>query len=148
MKPTLRSPVAALGAVLIATSVLGFFACSNDNANPGPTVFDGGVDSFTQPPPKTDGGTHTGTGTGSGSGSGGTTPMMDSGTPMDVKVITTTDTGVVIVDGQVPDVGTCKSDSSTCTSCYTPAQNPLNGCSPAAVNCLPFDNTRLRDGAP
>jgi hypothetical protein len=27
-------------------------------------------------------------------------------------------------------------------------QNPLNACSPATVNCIPFDNTRVPAGAP
>ena len=45
------------------------------------------------------------------------------------------------VDAYLPDVGACKSDASTCNSCFTPQQDPVNGCSSAAVGCIPFTKT-------
>ena len=55
----------------------------------------------------------------------------------------------------LPDVGTCKSDSSVCNSCFAPVtadsgpdvQVPLNACSSAVGNCLPFTGT-VPTGAP
>ena len=68
------------------------------------------------------------------------TSRQDSGSP---------DSPVVLTDGGgLPDVGSCKSDASTCNSCYTPAQDPVNGCSPASANCIKFDNTRVPASVP
>lgn len=50
------------------------------------------------------------------------------------------------MDTSLPDTGSCKSDSSSCNSCYTDAQattDPLNACSEYAKNCVPFDKTRV-----
>jgi hypothetical protein len=123
MKPFNVTRLALVGAVLgLAGATLTFVACSSDDSsNPGPvTVFDSGV--------------------------------SNQG---DSSVVTNPDTGTVItqmeasvLDSSLPDVGSCVPDAATCNSCYTPAQNPLNGCSPATVNCLPFDNTRVPVGAP
>jgi hypothetical protein len=119
MKPSKLVTFAALACIVPALGGA-FVACSSTNAaNPGPTTFDSGT------PNNPDTGT----------------PNQDSGPPGNQ------DSGPPI-DGNLPDVGNCASDSAVCNSCYTPAQNPLNGCSPAAVNCIPFDNTRVPDGAP
>jgi hypothetical protein len=114
-------------------------ACSSDNANPGPTVFDSGADvarskqpDSTAPdaPGKVDtGATQTPDGT--------APPSHDAGVD-----------ALPFIEAGLPDVGVCTSDAATCNSCYTPAQNPLNGCSAAAANCIPFDNTRVPVNAP
>ena len=47
-------------------------------------------------------------------------------------------------DSGLPDTGTCKSDSSSCNSCYTDAQagaDPYNACSPYTKNCLKFSGS-------
>ena len=102
-------------------------ACSSDdsNANPTPVVNpDSGaanqIDSYVPP---------------TGDDDGSITPT----------VVTREHLGI---DANLPDVGACVSDAATCNSCYTVQQNPLNGCSPATVNCIPFDNTRVPVGAP
>ena len=146
MKPFMKLQLTAMAAALALASTA-LFACSSDNANPSPNpgVFDGGRDVAA---PGHDGGTqHSGSGTGATSSSGseatsgsGTGAIPDGSVhPTDARPI---------VDVGLPDVGACKSDATTCNSCYTPAQNPLNGCSPATVNCIPFDNTRVPAGAP
>lgn len=88
-------------------------ACSSDDSsNPSPVVHDGGTTNT----PDTS-----------------VTPGVDSGPSSD-------DAGPG-VDANLPDVGACKSDASTCNSCFTPQQDPVNGCSPAAVGCIPFTKT-------
>jgi hypothetical protein len=37
----------------------------------------------------------------------------------------------------------CASDADTCNSCVSPVENPYNACSPAAGNCVRFDNGRV-----
>jgi hypothetical protein len=121
MKPS-TSPRLALAvlACSLATATTVFLACSSDNSNPGPiTVFDSGP---------------------------GNNPDVYVPPAGDGAVTPTPEASVI--DANLPDVGNCVSDASTCNSCYTPAQNPLNGCSPATVNCIPFDNTRVPSGAP
>jgi hypothetical protein len=41
------------------------------------------------------------------------------------------------------DTGSCTSDASTCNSCLTAAQDPLNACAPETVNCQPFSASRV-----
>lgn len=82
------------------------------------------------------------------------TVHQDSGTPNqpDTSVMpippASDGGGVDPIDAALPDVGACKSDASTCNSCYTPVQDPVNGCSPAAANCIKFDNTRVPANVP
>jgi hypothetical protein len=82
------------------------------------------------------------------------TPAHDSGTPIDSSLPPTPDSGGGVdagpgedtgpgIDAALPDAGSCVSDASTCNSCYTPVVDPVNGCSPAAANCVKFDNTRV-----
>jgi len=52
--------------------------------------------------------------------------------------IATPDSGI---DGG-SDAG-CTSSMAHCNSCTTPATDPLNACSGAVTNCIPFDNTRV-----
>ena len=55
----------------------------------------------------------------------------------------------------LPDVGACKSDSSLCNSCFASVtadsgadvEVPLNACSSAVGNCIPFTGT-VPSGAP
>jgi hypothetical protein len=55
----------------------------------------------------------------------------------------------------LPDVGACKSDSSLCNSCFASVtadsgadvEVPLNACSSAVGNCIPFTGT-VPTGAP
>jgi hypothetical protein len=42
--------------------------------------------------------------------------------------------------------GGCQSTMPHCDTCMTMAQNPLNACSSAVDNCLPFDETRVPKG--
>jgi hypothetical protein len=135
MKPTLRSPFAALLAIL-AFSGADMLACSSDSANPTPTVFDSGADSKTPKKGDSGGTPHVDSGTGPGSPDA-TMPTRDAAHD-----------AIVQIEATLPDVGACMPDAMACNSCYTPAQNPLNGCSPATVNCIPFDNTRVPSGAP
>jgi hypothetical protein len=116
----------------------GLAACSSDSANPspGPTVFDSGADRSVSKQP--DGSTAHPDG-GSKPSPDGTVGTPDAPTGMDV---------IVQIEATLPDVGSCKSDASTCNSCFTVQQNPLNACSPATVACIPFDNTRVPAGAP
>ena len=123
MKPSTftRLAVVAVGLV-VATGA--FLACSSDNSNPGPvTVFDSGTQDAYVPP-----------------GTDANVPPADGNVGPQPEAS--------LLDTNLPDVGNCVSDASTCNSCYTPAQDPLNGCSPATVNCIPFDNTRVPSGAP
>lgn len=85
----------------------------------------------------------------------GPTAQHDSGTPSSPDASTTDsgastpdDSGLPPIDASLPDVGNCTSDASTCNSCYTPQQDPVNGCSPASVNCVKFDGTRVPANAP
>ncbi len=137
MKPFLSI---RLGVLTLALAAFGaaLAACSSDSANPspGPTVFDSGADRSVSKQPDT----------GTPHVDGGTKPSPDGtvGTPdapsgKDV---------VVQIEASLPDVGSCTSDASTCNSCFTIQQDPLNACSPATVNCIPFDNTRVPAGAP
>jgi hypothetical protein len=120
MKPS-TSPRLALAVIAasIGTAATVFLACSSDNSNPGPTVNDSGIGNNPD--------TYV-----PPAGDGAVTPTPEAS----------------INDSALPDVGNCTSDASTCNSCYTPAQSPLTGCSPATVNCIPFDNTRVPSGAP
>jgi hypothetical protein len=127
--------VLAVGVSALATIVV---ACSSDDSSTGttPPVFDSSV---------------TGTDTGVSATPDGSSPdtsviQSDSGLQPD--------TSVVILDSSLPDVGTCVSDAmvmydaQVCNSCYTPAANPLNGCSPYTVNCIPYDNSQVPASAP
>jgi hypothetical protein len=85
----------------------------------------------------------------------GPTAQKDSGTPNQPDTSSTTpppppsdDSGLPPIDAALPDAGDCKTDASTCNSCYTPQQDPVNGCSPATVNCIPFDSKRVPANAP
>jgi len=84
----------------------------------------------------------------------GPTAQKDSGTPNQPDTSTPTppppggDSGLPPIDAALPDAGDCKSDAATCNSCYTPQQDPVNGCSPVTVNCIPFDGTRVPANAP
>ncbi len=130
MKPVI------LSSAVVALSIVVLAGCSS-SSNPAPaTVFDSGNEASPQPEggkpeasTKTDGG-------------------IPDAPPADVTVTTDAPADVLVIDGNLPDVGNCMSDAAACNSCYTPAQDPLNGCSPATVNCIPFDNTRVPTGAP
>jgi hypothetical protein len=135
MKHSTTLRLAGLAACAALTASL--TGCSSSNANPSPTVFDSGSDTSTPTP---DASKSADTGVDS------TSPTQDAGSVGDADAATPQDGG--LIDGSLPDVGACTSDAATCNSCYTPAQNPLNGCSPASVNCIPFDNTRVPTGAP
>jgi hypothetical protein len=129
----------AVVAVGVAVATVGFVACSNsDNGNPAPVnVFDSGTpaqDAYV--PPGQDANVP---------GQDATVPGQDANVPAQDGNVPT-DAG--LLDTNLPDVGNCVSDASTCNSCYTPEQDPLNGCSPWTVNCIPFDNTRVPSGAP
>jgi hypothetical protein len=82
----------------------------------------------------------------------GPTAQRDSGTPNQPDTSTPVtpgdDSGLPPIDAALPDAGDCKSDAATCNSCFTPQQDPVNGCSPATVNCIPFDGTRVPANAP
>lgn len=62
--------------------------------------------------------------------------------------VTTDDSGLAPIDASLPDVGNCTSDSGNCNSCYTVAQDPVNGCSSAAANCIKFDDKRVPANVP
>jgi hypothetical protein len=123
MKLSMSYRLAAIAIGL--TTATGFVAgCSgDDNSNTVTPPFDAG----NQPDS---------TMTTADSGSGG----MDSSTQP-------TDSGS-LPDTNLPDVGNCTSDASTCNSCYTVTQDPRNACSPYTVSCIPFDNTKIPSGAP
>jgi hypothetical protein len=122
----------------VAVVTVGFIACSSNSDNPTPVnVFDSGTQADVSTPgqdvnvPVQD----------------GNVPGQDSNVPPQDGNVVPTDAG--LLDTNLPDVGSCVSDAATCNSCYTPAQDPLNGCSPWSVNCIPFDNaTRVPSGAP
>jgi hypothetical protein len=57
------------------------------------------------------------------------------------------DAGVGIDGSSGNDAGGCQSTMANCNSCVTPAQDPLNACTSAVTNCLPFDETRVPKGA-
>jgi hypothetical protein len=137
MKP---STSIRLGVLTLALTTLGaaLAACSSNSANPspGPTVFDSGADRSVAKQPD---GSMSHPDGGSTHSPDGTVGTPDTSAGMDV---------VVQIEATLPDVGSCKSDASTCNSCFTVQQNPLNACSPATVDCIPFDNTRVPAGAP
>ena len=111
--------ITALASLLAAGATAGLVACSSDSpADTGPTAQ---KDSGTPNQPDT-------------SVPPGPTPGTDGGEPP--------------IDAALPDAGNCKSDASTCNSCYTPQVDPVNGCSPATVNCIPFDSKRVPANAP
>jgi hypothetical protein len=136
LNPSRRLGLAAV-AVGLASAMTVFVACSSDdNANPGPvTPFDSGPTADTYVPPVD---APVGPQPEASTADGGPS-TSDGSTP---------DANQIVIDANLPDVGNCVSDAATCNSCYTPAQNPLNGCSPYSVNCIPFDNTRVPSGAP
>jgi hypothetical protein len=85
---------------------------------------------------------------------GNPTPTVDSGTGSDVTTqgdtstggdsTTSTDTGTSTTDGPSLDTGSCKSDASTCNSCYNSTQaaaDPYNACSQYTTSCVPFTGT-------
>ena len=113
-----RLMIAAAGISLGAAAVV---ACSDDKTEPTPTT------------------PH----------DSGTSNQVDSATPPnnDSGPIGNNDSGEPI-DSALPDVGACATDAGSCNSCYTPQQDPVNGCSPATVNCVKFDNTRVPANAP
>lgn len=123
-------------AALLASLALA--ACSSDSANPGPTVFDSGADvgHSKQTDATSSDGSKAETGV-TKTRDGSAPPPHDGGVD-----------ALPFIEAGLPDVGACVSDAANCNSCYTPAQNPLNGCSAAAANCMPFDNTRIPAGAP
>jgi len=106
---------------LLATTSYGFSiaGCGGTNiSNPMPTQHEGGTDSTMSHP----------------DGAGGHHP--EGGGPGDTGVDSP----------GIPDTGSCKSDSSTCNTCYTDAQaasDPLNACSAYTKNCVTFDPTRV-----
>jgi hypothetical protein len=113
-----RKITLGLVALLLATSsgsLVFFSGCSSSDDNGNPM------------PTKRDSGTDTtqsDTGTGSESGS-------------DAK-------GDTVSETSLPDVGSCKSDSSSCNTCYDDAEakkDPLNACSPYTANCVPVSLT-------
>jgi hypothetical protein len=123
----------ALASVLFAGAAV-FTACSGDdssNTNPAPTVHDSGVTTTPSDSSTTQPGTDS-----------STNPGTDSSTNPG------TDSGQQGIDAALPDAGSCKSDSGLCNSCFTPAQDPVNGCSSAVGNCHAFDNTRVPANAP
>ncbi len=131
MKRSPRFARFAVAAALVGVTgaAIGVVACSSDDSNGNTPIipFDSGVapDVTTTIPPTGDSSTGPGA-----------------------------DTSVPGIDSALPDAGSCVSDAAVmyeaqlCNSCYTPAQDPLNGCSPATVNCTPFDNSRVPSGAP
>jgi hypothetical protein len=116
-KITLRLTALAL----LATTSYGFSiaGCGGTNpSNPMPTQHEGGTDGTMSHP----------------DGAGGHHP--EGGGPGDTGVDSP----------GLPDTGSCKSDASTCNSCYTAAQaaaDPLNACSEFTKNCVTFDPTRV-----
>jgi hypothetical protein len=105
--------------ILVAVSLClaplaGFAACSSDDANPAPVT------------------PH---------GDGGPTNKPDGSLPGDKDAGPGDNDSGPAIDANLPDVGNCTSDASVCNSCYTPQQDPVNGCSPAAANCIPFTKT-------
>jgi hypothetical protein len=116
-KMTLRLTALAL----LATTSYGFSiaGCGGTNpSNPMPTQHEGGTDGTMSHP----------------DGAGGHSP--DGGGPADDGVDSP----------GIPDTGGCKSDSSTCNTCYTDAQaasDPLNACSAYTKNCVTFDPMRV-----
>jgi hypothetical protein len=122
-----RLGLAALAVAVAAATTVVVACSSDDNSNPGPvTVYDGGVQTQADT----------------------SVPPTDSATGPQPDASTGLPDAQVVIDANLPDVGSCVSDASTCNSCYTPAQNPLYGCSPFSVNCLPVDNTRVPANAP
>lgn len=110
--------VAAIGLAATLASVLAV-ACSGD-------------DNSGNPQPTTD----------SGAAPDGTTPGDDSSTGSDSSTVA--DTGSI--DALSLDTGSCKSDASTCNTCYTAGQaatDPYNACSQYTANCVSFDPTRV-----
>jgi hypothetical protein len=118
MRTTRFSRVAAIGLAATLASALAA-ACSGDDngGNPQPTT-DSGV-------------TPDGTTSGDDSSTGG-----DSSQTADSSA----------VDSPSLDTGSCKSDASTCNTCYTAAQaaaDPYNACSQYTANCVSFDPARV-----
>jgi hypothetical protein len=109
--------LAALALVATTMSLSFFEGCGGgSNSNPTPTKRDSGPDSTN--PPDTGGKTDTGGGGDSGNDAG--------------------------ADVGLPDTGSCKSEASTCNTCYTDAQaatDPYNACSPYTANCHQFTTT-------
>ena len=136
MKRSTRYRLTAIGLGLFSAAII-VAACSNSTTTPtGPTEFDSGSTPDSGAPTQD---------SSSSSGDSSTPPPQDSSAPVDA----------FIVDSNLPDVGPCVSDAAptfgdaqVCSSCYTPAQDPLNGCSPYTVNCVPYDNSQLPPGAP
>jgi hypothetical protein len=102
---------------IAATAAASAYGCSSgDNNGAGPSTHDGG----------SDGTTSSSGGSDSGSSSGGDATGSSSG------------------DSAIIDTGSCKSDASTCNSCYTSSQaaaDPLNACAKETANCVPFTKT-------
>jgi hypothetical protein len=144
MKLSMRYRLTAIGVGLVATALIAVACSGDDNGNPVITpVFDGGTPSDSTVP------------TGDSS-----TPTGDSSTPTGDSSPPPSDSSssdsAFVADASLPDVGACVSDAAptgfgdaqVCNSCYTPTQDPINGCSAYAVNCVPYDNSQLPDGAP
>ncbi len=117
MRTTRLYRVVAIGLAATLASALAA-ACSGD-------------DNGSNPQPTTDSGfTPDGTTAGDDSSAGNDSSQAESST----------------VDSPSLDTGSCKSDASTCNTCYTAAQaaaDPYNACSQYTANCVPFDPTRV-----
>ncbi len=113
-KLTLR--IATLALVAATASVALFAGCSGDDSNTGPSQVDSGSDVSEKMDAKP------------GKDTGADSKMEKDATPPQK-------------DGASLETGTCKSDSSTCNSCYDDAQaaqDPYNSCSPFTKNCVKF----------
>jgi hypothetical protein len=117
--PMPRSRVVLAWSLFAAATCGVAIACSGDDngSNPTPTINDSGTSDVT-------------------------TSGDDSSTGTDSS--TASDTGTT--DAPSLDTGSCKSDASTCNTCYTAAQaaaDPYNACSQYTANCVSFDPTRV-----
>jgi hypothetical protein len=118
MGTTRLSRLAVLGLAATLASALAA-ACSGD-------------DNGSNPQPTTDGGAMP----------DGTTSGGDSSTGTDSSQAAESSAD----DAPSLDTGSCKSDASTCNTCYTAAQaaaDPYNACSHYTANCVSFDPTRV-----
>jgi hypothetical protein len=126
MKLSMSYRLATIALGLSSASLVLVACSSDDNSNNPPiTVVDSGAQQDSTVTPSGD--------SGPGPGTDSSVPPVDSGP---------------LPDSNLPDVGNCVSEASTCNSCYTVVQDPLGACSPYSVNCIPFDNTRVPSSAP
>ncbi len=136
MSARMRARVSLLAAASGATFLALFAACSSGgNGNPAPTIRDSGTDSSRKPD-----GAVADTGTGHDAGHDGTTTTKDGAAG---KLDAGVRDAIAIPDVSL-DVGSCRSDSGACNSCYTDAQaatNRYNACSAYTKNCVKFTTT-------